>query len=1116
MDTTRSIQRIRPGTALIRRAAVCLCLAVALTLGAKSSATIVVGAPQYYSSITAACEAASADHSLVLLIFSAEWCGPCKQLKANTLSTQAFAEKAGALKIVDVDVDADNSTASKYGVEAVPTLYLLSGDMKIIAHKSGYQDVTALTQWINEGRERLARGEWEGSAPGLKLTELSRKAASGLNAEDVGVLIQALADSNPTERAIAARLILAQRERAMTPLIGALTNQYLGTRIAASEILHKLAPESPASDPWQSPADLAATASQIARWWDATNKLPQASAVALNLPSKNAAESYLKHLLGNDPIERTEAMSGLVNLGAPVLPAVREALKRAEKQGNHRAILSMEEVRWTILVSDSVEREIGPIRHILAQGTSPERQEAAKKLGAVSAITPLAELASDTDPLVVESALRALSQIGGDEAIPAMKALLASPDSNLRMTAAQGLGHTKNINANAPLITVINDPNEVVACAALAAINEINEAERYSNEEKAQPAEVLAAVKRALSDPRWRVRAAAVETAGKLRASELADAIKPLLNDPDGFVVKNALTTLSLLGSDLESEELFKIAGRLPGLRGEIFALMASHPDEETVTNIIAQFNTSKPGERETILQAILKNSENSSDENGKDLWAPLLIKAATDPEASVRRVAAQALAARPRVFAGKPALVLLNDADPEVRLAAAGAVLAAVSGDQNTAKVIRRSGGLTSMIFGGQKAPKRLVSAEKLAEWHAALAKGPTTNALVAVALAVTGDGTNDLPILASAIRQLDEKQVRQLAEADCLGSLLKKIGWPRGTNLIDSLAGNPLLYTVTASSSGQLPKEMSDYILEPARFVSALEPLPSSQQDLALETLLRNRNDEGKSQWSLGNDSKRAKQIIPLFLQSTNALWRTVAIHLLSRQKEAKKETGPFEKALTDPNAWVKIAALKALLTDRETPEKLQDRVIPLLSNPNTTVAAMASKMMLQPALRNAMGMSDAEVFQFEKTSVYVNYTGSQEDTRTPVLFTNQPAWLPQIRNLAAQAEPNQQWVYVLLLAQYGNFDFLDQVIAASGNDKAQDWNSVAVIYAAISLSNNPKYIPYLRQSAKLSKDDRVLNVIRSMNTPEARQLRREVNLMMRNNNPSSFNNFNSLIEE
>jgi thioredoxin 1 len=61
----------------------------------------------------------------VLVDFWAEWCPPCRRI-APTVDELAT-EYAGKVKVGKLDLDANQETAERYGVQSIPTLLMFKG-----------------------------------------------------------------------------------------------------------------------------------------------------------------------------------------------------------------------------------------------------------------------------------------------------------------------------------------------------------------------------------------------------------------------------------------------------------------------------------------------------------------------------------------------------------------------------------------------------------------------------------------------------------------------------------------------------------------------------------------------------------------------------------------------------------------------------------------------------------------------------------------------------------------------------------------------------------------------------------------------------------------------------
>ena len=65
----------------------------------------------------------------VLADFAADWCGHCKRLAP--IVEEVAAEMEGKVKIVHVDIDENQDTASEYNILSVPTLVLFKNGEEI-------------------------------------------------------------------------------------------------------------------------------------------------------------------------------------------------------------------------------------------------------------------------------------------------------------------------------------------------------------------------------------------------------------------------------------------------------------------------------------------------------------------------------------------------------------------------------------------------------------------------------------------------------------------------------------------------------------------------------------------------------------------------------------------------------------------------------------------------------------------------------------------------------------------------------------------------------------------------------------------------------------------------
>ena len=93
---------------------------------------------------------AQEDSRPILMMFTADWCGPCQAMKKGVLSDadvdSTLSEKF-SLVMIDIDDQENRQITSKYNIEAVPTFIIADADGKEQKRMVGGDDKGAFLAW---------------------------------------------------------------------------------------------------------------------------------------------------------------------------------------------------------------------------------------------------------------------------------------------------------------------------------------------------------------------------------------------------------------------------------------------------------------------------------------------------------------------------------------------------------------------------------------------------------------------------------------------------------------------------------------------------------------------------------------------------------------------------------------------------------------------------------------------------------------------------------------------------------------------------------------------------------------------------------------------------------
>lgn len=85
----------------------------------------------------------------MLILFSADWCHWCKELKSKTFTDARVEEELKKYILLIIDIEKDAETPKLFDVRGLPTIVVSDSSGKSLKQKSGMQKPEDLISWLN-------------------------------------------------------------------------------------------------------------------------------------------------------------------------------------------------------------------------------------------------------------------------------------------------------------------------------------------------------------------------------------------------------------------------------------------------------------------------------------------------------------------------------------------------------------------------------------------------------------------------------------------------------------------------------------------------------------------------------------------------------------------------------------------------------------------------------------------------------------------------------------------------------------------------------------------------------------------------------------------------------
>lgn len=346
-------------------------------------------------------------------------------------------------------------------------------------------------------------------------------------------------------------------------LVALLSDKKLAVRLGALELLEEAAGEGFGLNAWASPTgDGADPANEHAlslwhRWAGSDGKVKTLG----NLLSAEQMQSYIRDIISGNADRKRRAVRMLEPHGMKGVSGIQEFLVKTEGLPDSSHI-HLKEVQYHLVLT----RTAGENASVLARDLTVGNRD--QQLGAISALKKNGMLAipivrdflGSDDALVRETAVDTILILGEAQTVPLVIPFLKKEkDVNVIHVAMRRFREIGGKSVRDVVTGYLDREDEDLLVSAIESLTKLcgssSDFGSKSSKASATP-EINAKIKSLLGDPRWRIRAAALEYVAKTRDKTAELNVIELLTDEDEFVRSRAIEATVALNLKSAKEKL--------------------------------------------------------------------------------------------------------------------------------------------------------------------------------------------------------------------------------------------------------------------------------------------------------------------------------------------------------------------------------------------------------------------------------------------------------------------------------------------------------------------------------------------------------------------------------